>query len=391
MALAKLRFDGMTSTAVTRLVTRAVEDWAEGLGWLAVAEMPFEFLADTPERPGRQGYVDLYIARTGYKRDVVIEIDRANKVWSAQKLGHAVVHGKAAIWVRWKGLAPSPEIVPQGVEVIHLGLRTAPEAVAAELAVAQADGAPSGLSATSRALVASLYPAGVPGGDTVWSDEDAIWERVDSLRPRLALIVRCRFGRHAARSLTLARTADVVAQELNIPVVTRERIRQLQASAMRRLKAKSAAQVRKASRDAVGPAQASGLPHAGTVTKPSADPPREPRVVRSGVMPGEDALLELVEEVLTALDGELSVGLLTHVLLGSHGPKTRDLVREHSLPHHGAVPDVEFMNLRRAILALADDGRLVSRREEESSDYSRTYVRLPGRHSSQFAGSSHPM
>ncbi len=338
--------------------------------------MPFEFLADTPEYPGRQGYVDLYIARTGYRRDLVIEIDRANKVWSARKLGHAVEHGKAAIWVRWKGLAPSPEIVPPGVEVIHLGLRTAPEAVAAEPAVAQADGVPSALSAASRALLASLYPAGVPAGDPVRGDEDAIWERVDSLRPRLALIVRCRFGRHAARSLTLVRTADVIAQELNIAVVTRERIRQLQATAMRRLRAQSAAQIRRASRNAVGQGPAIALPHAEPVRKPSEERPRGPRVPRPGVIPGQDELLALVEDVLKTLDGALSVGLLTHVLLGSHGPKTRELVLAHSLPHQGAVPDVEFMHLRRAILALAADGRLVSRREDESSEYPRTYVRL---------------
>lgn len=376
-ALAQLRFDAMTSTAVTRLVTRVVEDWAEGLGWLAVAEMPFDFLADTPERPGRQGYVDLYIARSGYKRDLVIEIDRANKVWSAQKLGHAVEHGKAAIWVRWKGLAPSPEIVPPGVEVIHLGPGAAPEAVAAEPAVGQAEGAPSGLSAASRALLASLYPAGVPAGDPVWGDEDEIWERVDSLRPRLALIVRCRFGRYADRSLTLARTADVVARELNIAVVTRERIRQLQASAMRRLRAKSAAAIRKAKRDAGGPDWEGGPLHVETVRKPADIRPKEPRVPRLGVMPGQEALLGLVEDVLKARDGELSVGLLTHVLLGSHGPKTRDVVLAHSLPHYGAVSDVEFRDLRRAVLALADDGRLAWRREEESSEYPRTFVRLP--------------
>jgi hypothetical protein len=388
-ALAQLRFDGMTSTAVTRLVTRAVEDWAEGLGWLAVAEMPFEFLSDTPERPGRQGYVDLYIARPGYKRDVVIEIDRGNKVWSAQKLGHAVSHGKAAIWVRWKGYAPSPEIVPQGVEVIHLGLRTAPEAVAATPAVTQVDDVASGLSAASRALLASLYPAGVPAGDPVWADEDAIWQRVDSLRPRLALIIRCRFGRHAARSLTLARTADVVAQELNMAVVTRERIRQLQASAVRRLKAKSAAEVRTAKREAGSLDPEDVASQAEPVNEPQDDRPKKPRAPRSGVVPGPDALLGLVEDVLTALDGELSVGLLTHVLLGSHGPKTRDLVSSRSLPHFGAVPDVEFRDLRRAILALADEGRLASRREEESSQYPRTYVRLPERRSLQLGGSSH--
>jgi hypothetical protein len=64
--------------------------------------------------------VDLYIARPGYRRDLVIEIDRGNKQWSAQKLGHAVAHGRAAIWVRWSGLAPRDEIVPAGVEMVYL-------------------------------------------------------------------------------------------------------------------------------------------------------------------------------------------------------------------------------------------------------------------------------
>lgn len=125
-ALGRLNFEGLQSVGATKLVTRAVVDWAESIGWLPVAEMPLAFLEDTPEYPGRQGIVDMFVARPGQPRDLVIEIDRANKRWSARKLGYAVANGKAAIWVRWSGLGPPSAIVPGGVEVIYLDVGRRP-------------------------------------------------------------------------------------------------------------------------------------------------------------------------------------------------------------------------------------------------------------------------
>jgi hypothetical protein len=344
--LARLRFDGLVlPRGGTRLVTRAIVEWAERLGWLPVTEMALEFLLDTPEYPGRQGIVDLYIARPGYKRDLVIEIDRGNKGWSAAKLGHCVAHGKAAIWVRWSGLGPPAAIVPGGVEVIYLDVgrrpRVQPAAPVEDLRVI-----PPGehLSGATRALLAALYPVAPPEEDDVWKDEKAIWARVGELRPRLALIVRCRFGAYGPRPLTLNRTAEVVADELDMDEVTRERIRQLQARAMRMLRAKSMARVRAARK-------ATGLP-------PPARQPRtrqdKPSAAQSLVeLPYRDRLPDLVLDVVRAVgEDNIRASMVCHVLRGSDGPATRRIVARHNLPHDGALGRVEYRPLLEAVLAL---------------------------------------
>lgn len=350
-ALATLRFEDLPRGGATRLVTRATIAWAEELGWLAVPEMALAFLAGTPEQPSRQGIVDLYIARPGYRRDLVIEIDRGNKQWSAQKLGHAVEHGRAAIWVRWSGLAPRDEIVPAGVEMVYLetggGTRLARAATRSSPGAAPADdmttvGKVDGLFGASRALLAALYPK-TPEIDPGWRDETTVWQRADALHPRLALILRCRFGRHAGRALTLARTAVVVSEEFGGAVVTRERIRQLQAKAFRQLRARFRIAVRKqrvAEAEAVERAAREALP-------PAALP-----------LPAE--LRRLVTDVVRAYDGDdLRASMACHILRGSSGPKTRVLVELLSLPHYDALPKVPYRPLYEAVLAIAGEPPLL--------------------------------
>jgi hypothetical protein len=214
--------------------------------------------------PGRQGIVDIYIARPGQPRDLVIEIDRANKRWSARKLAYAVANGKAAIWVRWSGVGPPSAIVPGGVEVIYLDVGRRPLIQPAPPKEDSRVVAPdSNLSGASRALVAALFPSGAPAEDPVWAEEKTVWTAVSELAPRLALVVLCRFGYYGPRALTLTRTAEVVADELGETEVSRERIRQLQAKSMRMLRSRSVARIRAARR-------AAGLP----IPAPKSRPPK---------------------------------------------------------------------------------------------------------------------
>ena len=73
------------------------------------------------------------------------------------------------------------------------------------MVVSEADG----LSGSSRALLAALYPK-TPEIDPGWQEEGTIWQRVDDLHPRLALILACRFGRHLGRPLPGADRRSVV-------------------------------------------------------------------------------------------------------------------------------------------------------------------------------------
>lgn len=346
-ALAVLRFDELPRGGATRLVTRATIAWAEELGWLPVPEMALAFLAGTPEQPARQGIVDLYIARPGYRRDLVVEIDRGNKQWSAQKLGHAVEHERAAIWVRWAGLAPREEIVPPGVEVVYLhragGTRVATRASSQAEGIALQDdmtvvSEQDGLSGSSRALLAALYPK-TPEIEPGWHDERTIWQRVDGLDQRLALILRCRFGRHSGRALTLAHTAEVVAQDLASAVVTRERIRQLQAKAFRQLRARFRIAVRKVE---LGQQQAAAR--------------AARQALRPATLPARADLHRLVLEIIRAYGGDdLRASMVCHILRGSSGPKTRVLVQLLDLPHDDALPKAPYRPLYEAVLEIADD------------------------------------
>jgi hypothetical protein len=320
-------------------------EWAEAIGWMPVTEMPLAFLVDTEERPGRQGIVDIYIARSGYRRDLVIEIDSTNKTWSAQKLGRAVANGKAAIWVRWgSGIGPAADVVPVGVEVIYLDVgrppRVQPATPGEDLRLVPVG---STLSGASRVLLAALFPQGPPQEDSAWTDEKSIWEMVGQLRPRLALVIRCRFGHHGPRALTLNKTAEVLADELDEDEVTRERVRQLQIKAIRSLRSKSAARVRSARRAA------------GLLPPVPERTPREPRTPASRWQPPDQATLRaLVLDVVRAIGpGDIRPSMVCHVLRGSVGPATRRIVAEHALPHDGAVGRADYRALLEAVVRVA--------------------------------------
>jgi hypothetical protein len=333
----------LQSVGATKLVTRAVVEWAESIGWLPVAEMPLAFLEDTAEYPGRQGIVDVFVARPGQPRDLVIEIDRANKRWSARKLGYAVANGKAAIWVRWSGLGPPSAIVPGGVEVIYLDvgrrplIQPAPPKEDSRVVPVE-----SNLSGASRALLAAVFPTGAPAEDPTWRQEKAVWTAVGELTSRLALVVRCRFGYYGPRALTLARTAEVLVDELGETEVSRERIRQLQAKAMRLLRGRSSARVRAARR-------AAGLPPpARTVRAPAPEPTPKIAVLDEG-----ELRAQVFDIVRTVGRGNIKATMVCHVLRGSSGEATRRIVARHGLPHDGALRGFPYPLLRETVAGIA--------------------------------------
>lgn len=362
-ALGRLRFAGLDARGGTRLVTRAVAEWAESLGWMPVTEMSFEWLLDTEDAPGRQGIIDLYVARPGYKTDLAIEIDRSNKVWSAIKLRHAVEHGMSAIWIRWSGREPLETIVAPGVEVIYVSAERAPRVEPAITDDTRLVPKGQSLSASSRVLLAALFPDGPPVEDPGWLQEDQIWAYVDEMTKRRALILRCRFGQYDGHAMTLARTAEVVADTLNGNEVTRERIRQVQNQSLRMLRTRTTRRIRKWARERETLAGGGG-----GVAKPS-DPtardaprrqPRPKRPPRREPAAPVDVAIDLGHLQSLVVDITRCVGrsgvsatMIGHVLRGSSGPATRALVARHDVPHDGAMSGVPYRPLRDAILAIA--------------------------------------
>lgn len=113
---------GRRTGDVTASITSAVRDWAQANGWSSLTEVPVVMPNDPTNMSRRQGLYDIVIERSGLP-DLVIEIDRANKRWSAKKLGFAADRGMEAVWVRWSGRPPTPDLVPDGVVVIRISVR----------------------------------------------------------------------------------------------------------------------------------------------------------------------------------------------------------------------------------------------------------------------------
>jgi hypothetical protein len=122
--LAELEPDlhGLPTGQVTARITDAVHDWAVGNAWSCRAETPVLVPDEVTTVSRRRGLHDLVIDRPGLA-DLVVEIDRANKRWSAEKLGLAAARGMEAVWIRWSGQPPPPDLVPDGVAVIKLTVR----------------------------------------------------------------------------------------------------------------------------------------------------------------------------------------------------------------------------------------------------------------------------
>jgi Uma2 family endonuclease len=93
-------FEPLTTARMTRRITRAIGAWAIARGWAVKTEAPVAVAASETNR-GQPGFVDVVIRRGGSAPDIAIEIDSADKPWSAVKLQYAAAAGMQAIWIRW--------------------------------------------------------------------------------------------------------------------------------------------------------------------------------------------------------------------------------------------------------------------------------------------------
>lgn len=242
--LARIDVFGVPATEITAHLTDAVSAWAADRGWVAISEMTLPFLVDNADAPGLTGRVDLYVARPGEQPDLIIEIDRTPKMWSAEKLRLAAASGYAVLWVRW-GKAhwlTRPVRLPPEVEMVPVPLAPSVRDLRAASTMARlnSDSAKClretalDLSPSERALLIALAGGAGPAGLTRVLP-GMLWELVDTyLADRRALVLALRYGRYS-RALTLAATATALAVNEDKPALSRERIRQIEALALRSL------------------------------------------------------------------------------------------------------------------------------------------------------------
>jgi hypothetical protein len=95
-ALFRLETGTLTTAAMTARITRAVVEWAAARGWATRSEARVGVGQET-----RLGFLDVIVKRGSRQPDLAIEIDSTHKLWSVDKLRHAVAAGMEAIWIRW--------------------------------------------------------------------------------------------------------------------------------------------------------------------------------------------------------------------------------------------------------------------------------------------------
>ena len=100
--LRSLCLAGLTSKEVTSLLTAETARWARQYRRRVTFEAPARVTRQG--RGGRKyrGRLDL-LCTSWFKRAIAIEIDRANKTWSVDKLLAEADAGNIALWVRWAG------------------------------------------------------------------------------------------------------------------------------------------------------------------------------------------------------------------------------------------------------------------------------------------------
>ena len=99
----------------TAMLNRAVVRFARDYDFAALDEFSAPF---TVRPDDRQGRIDWVLKQRMPPLRIAIEIDRANKHWSLEKLVRAQQQGFIAIWVRWR--SPVRIAVPNTICLINL-------------------------------------------------------------------------------------------------------------------------------------------------------------------------------------------------------------------------------------------------------------------------------
>ncbi|KAB1906985.1 hypothetical protein AB0F95_06840 [Micromonospora tulbaghiae] len=118
--LAPLSFENLAAREVTELVTEEVAAWVAHCGFRVAHEYRVEGTWNPRLASERQGRIDVFGVHPSGVR-VAIEIDRASKQWSVEKLHHEANQGVVALWVKWGG--PSRIIVPDNVGLVEVRAR----------------------------------------------------------------------------------------------------------------------------------------------------------------------------------------------------------------------------------------------------------------------------
>lgn len=100
--LALVDASGLTSKQTTKLLTDSISEWAMRRRWRVELEAPALVERMSVNGPMR-GRLDLLCTRRWRRAAVAIEIDRAHKRWSLDKLVAEADAGNIALWVRWRG------------------------------------------------------------------------------------------------------------------------------------------------------------------------------------------------------------------------------------------------------------------------------------------------
>jgi hypothetical protein len=368
--LAQTSVLGVPSTEITTHMTEAVSAWASERGWLAIPEMSLPFLVDTPAAPGRSGRVDLYIARPGWRRDLVVEIDRTMKAWSGEKLRLAAASGYKVLWVRWgkATMLSRPATLPPEVEFVPVPLARSPHAQRAVAVMARLDGesadrmrtAAASLSGSEHALlVATIGTAGPAGLTDVASG--SLWATVDThLNERSVTLLALRFGRHG-RPLTLAGVAEQLASAPDQAPVSRERIRQLETKALRSLA--RWVRINRTGLESIHPRRGERKREDAANTRHVAPAAALADISR----PDASVLAALVAEI-HASTGPITVALTAHILRGSRGPRTQALIGTRRPPHVGELKGVPIRALISALRELEVSDRASFLRPDRATE-----------------------
>jgi hypothetical protein len=115
--LAPLTFTDLSRTAATSAITKHAMAWARWHGFIVRTEV--EAIA-RQMRPGDHRISPLAIAgEHPAGRQLAIEIDSVNRVWSIEKLAVEADAGKFAFWIKWGGPVRLA-LIPEKVGVVEL-------------------------------------------------------------------------------------------------------------------------------------------------------------------------------------------------------------------------------------------------------------------------------
>jgi hypothetical protein len=122
--LAELTFVDRGTDEVTALLIDSVAHWAAGRGW-RVYRRAASVLPLPPPYAHRHSVVDVACARPDGP-PVVVEVDRADRRRSVDKLLAETAAGRVGIWLRWgaRGFAPPPP--PVRMVTVEVSTRRGP-------------------------------------------------------------------------------------------------------------------------------------------------------------------------------------------------------------------------------------------------------------------------